>query len=147
MYKNKYQTKTYLLIILDVHTKVKKKKHLQSSSHVTDKLLTVFKEERNNLCHKIRATFILQLFQLSELIIQKTLHIPKQLISAKALISKFKLSVRKAYKYIKETPLEKRDNNPFHRHLKPILKSSSYKFKSKNPNYCRGRSSPKRSHL
>lgn len=73
-----------------------KKKDLQSSSHVTDKLLTVFKEERNNLCHEIRATFILQLFQFSELIIQKPLHIPKQLISqTKALVSKFKLSVRK----------------------------------------------------
>ena len=47
---------------------------LQSSSHVTDKLDTIIKEERENLSHKIRTSIILQTFQLSKLIIQKALH-------------------------------------------------------------------------
>lgn len=48
-------------------------KDLQWSRHAINKLGTVVEEKRDNLSYKIRSAFILQLSQLSELIIQKSL--------------------------------------------------------------------------
>ena len=54
-------------------SKTKTVKHSQSSGHIVNKLLTIFKEKRGNLKHKIRAVFILQFLELSKLIIHKSL--------------------------------------------------------------------------
>jgi len=50
-----------------------RKTNSQGFGHIVNKLFTIFKEERHNLHHKIRAALILQLLQLSELIVHKTL--------------------------------------------------------------------------